>query len=153
MKTEYRQQIQAAAVQWGLDPLLLEAQVIVESSGNADAFRFEQGFWSNYLKGKAEWTGQIARRVSSSYGLMQIMYPVAKEIGFGGKPEELFVPEVNLYWGCKKFKQLLDWANGDVQKALVAYNGGKGSASRSPYPPAPARYAVKVFATKELLDK
>lgn len=153
MKTDYRTEIRAAAAQWGLDPLLLEAQVLVESGGYTDAFRFEQGFWMNYLKNKAEWAGQNARRVSSSYGLMQIMYPVAKEIGFVGKPEELFIPEVGLWWGCKKLKQLIEWADGDMQKALVAYNGGKGSASRTPYPPMPARYAAKVLATKELLDR
>jgi len=153
MKTAYRTEIRAAAAQFGLDPLLLEAQVLAESSGNADAFRFEQAFWNNYLKNKAEWASSVPRRVSSSYGLMQIMYPVAKEIGFTGEPEELFVPTVNLQWGCKKFRQLLNWAGGDVVKALVAYNGGKGSASRNPYPPAPAGYARRVLALKELLEK
>lgn len=153
MKTAYRAEIRAAAAQWGLDPLLLEAQVLAESAGHTDAFRFEAGFWDRYLKMKPEWANQNARRVSSSYGLMQIMYPVAKEIGFAGQPEGLFVPEVGLYWGCKKMKQLVDWAGGDMTKALVAYNGGKGSASRQPYPTAPARYAAKIIATKELLDK
>lgn len=139
--TLYRREIEEAAVKHSLDPNVVEAIVMTESSGYADAFRFEPGFWKRYLAKNPTYAGENPRRVSSSYGLMQIMLPVARELGFSGEPELLFLPAVNLDWGCKKFAQLLQWANDDLAKALEAYNGGKGSVGSE----ATTRYASKVL--------
>ena len=147
--TEYSKLIAICAQRHSLDPWLMEALVLTESSGRADAFRFEPAFYDRYLKGKAEWADQIPRRVSSSYGLMQIMYPVAKELGFNGEPEMLFVPSVNLTWGCLKFSQLLGWAAGDENRALCAYNGGKVGNVAAPF--RNQSYADKVFTHRKRL--
>jgi soluble lytic murein transglycosylase-like protein len=65
---------------------------------------------------------------------MQIMYVTAREVGFTqSAPEYLFVPEIGLEFGCRKLRQLLDWAQGRVPQALAAYNGGKKANTTPPY--------------------
>lgn len=136
-RTRYWKEIQAAALVEDLDPILVEAVVVQESTGNADAFRFERDFWNRYLKLLPQYKDANPRRVSSSYGLMQIMYQTAVEAGYPAElpPEALFVPEVGLKWGTKQLRLLLDWANTgypsvDPQKrlraSLASYNGGRG---------------------------
>jgi soluble lytic murein transglycosylase-like protein len=145
--TPYRADIEAAAKRHLLDPDLVEALVVVESSGQADAFRFEPAFYERYLEGKPEYRGAIPRRISSSYGLCQVMYPVARELGFKGQPEELFVPATSLEYGCRKLRALIDWSLGNVDAALAAYNGGKVGNRRAPY--RNQRYVTKVIAARE----
>lgn len=138
----YRAEIEAAAREHGLDADLVEAIVLTESSGFADAFRYEKDFWRRYMDGKPQWVGANPRRVSSSYGLMQVMFPVAVELGYVGDPEGLFVPSVALDIGCMKFAELLTWSGGNVEQALAAYNGGKGNWRA----PQPQQYVTKVKA-------
>lgn len=151
MRTNYTALIKETAARHGLDADLLEAQVLVESSGHTDAFRHEPGFWDRYLRKNSRWSSWNPRRAASSYGLLQILYPTATELGFTGAPEMLFVPDVGLDWGARYFRQLRDWAEGDVVKALVAYNGGKGAALKTPWPTAPHLYAERVLAIKAQL--
>jgi len=145
--TEYRSWIAAAAKAQSLDPQLVEAVAITESSGRTDAFRFEPAFYRRYLKDNAAYVGQIPRRISSSYGLMQVMYSTARELGFGGEPELLFLPDVGLEGGCRKLAAELTWAHGDVRNALAAYNGGRGNYRAD----LPQKYADKVLRALESL--
>lgn len=141
----FDREIHSAATSFGLAPDLVSAVVLTESSGRPYAYRFEPDFWRRYLQGKPEWADRLPARVSASYGLMQIMYPVAYELGFGDDPEMLFVPRVNLFWGCRYLSDLIAWAGGDVDKALASYNGGKGAGLRAPdYPEAQRIYIRKV---------
>ncbi len=65
---------------------------------------------------------------------MQVMFVVAKELGFTSPdPELLFVPRVGLDWGCRKLATLLQWSDGDLMQALAAYNGGKGNNQKPPF--------------------
>lgn len=164
MKTEYRHLITPVANSFALDPRLVEAIVWTESRGRADAFRFEPKFWLRYLAKLPEYKDAIPRRVSSSYGLMQIMYRTAFEQGFHGEPEMLFMPRENLHWGCRYLRNLVHWANkyqdvspADRQLAVLAsYNGGRGG--NSPHKgsqnlrPANRSYALKVLAAYEELE-
>lgn len=127
MTTWYDAEIAAAASRYGLPPDLVTAVVITESSGLTHAYRYEPAFWARYLKDKPEWDGSNPARVSASYGLMQVMFPVAVELGFNRHepPEYLFVPIIGLEYGCKKLRAQMDWAKGDVRAALASYNGGK----------------------------
>src|SRR3972149_4673874 len=132
-RTAYGPQIELAAARYSLPPRLVEAVVLQESAGHTDAFRFEPAFWRRYLAGKPQYQDAIPRRVSSSYGLMQVMYTTAVERGFTGFPEELFIPENGLEWGCCHLRHLMDWTSKfpvsvERQKlsALAAYNGGMG---------------------------
>lgn len=153
-RTPYRTEIEAAARKHGLSADLVEAQVLVESNGNTDAFRYEPTFWRTYLGGKPAWAHTIPRRVSSSYGLLQVMFVVAQELGFTGEPEMLFVPQVGLEWGCLKLSELIDWARVigpgqsrevQIRSALAAYNGGKARNAPDDVVDRNAEYADKVL--------
>jgi soluble lytic murein transglycosylase-like protein len=137
----YRDLINAVAITFKLDPLLIEAICEQESAHKADAFRYEPGFYDLYLKSHPDYKGAIPRRVSSSYGLMQVMYPTAKQLGYQREPEELFVPHTNLIYGCQYYTHLLKWAKDDQKKALAAYNGGPGNWDA----PKPQAYAKEVW--------
>jgi Soluble lytic murein transglycosylase and related regulatory proteins (some contain LysM/invasin domains) len=139
--TPYRPLIEKTATDFGLDCNLVEAVVIAESNGCTDAFRFESGFYDLYLKDKPEYATLLPRRASSSYGLMQVMYPTAREYGFGELPELLFLPDVGLKFGCMHLRKMLRLCNGDVRYALASYNGGFGNRQKT----TPLRYAARVL--------
>lgn len=126
--------ILVAADRYTLDSTLVEAVVIQESAGITSAIRYESAFWAKYMSADPRFKGADPKRVSSSYGLMQVMYIVAIEVGFRyQEPEYLFVPSIGLDSGCKKLRQLMDWAKGTEAQALAAYNGGKGKNATPPY--------------------
>lgn len=123
----YRAETQAIADRHGLDPDLVTALVLQESSGKTHAYRYEPAYYTRYLAGKPEWDGAIPQRVSASYGLCQVMFPTAVAEGYpkGDPPEYLFVPTIGLEYGCKHLAGCLAWAGGDTTAALAAYNGGR----------------------------
>lgn len=133
--TTIAQEIIARAEAARLDPVLVRAVVMTESSGRPCAYRYEPRFWDRYLADNPLWKDQEPRRVSASYGLMQVMYPVAWELGFREEPELLTVPRVGLFWGCTLLAGLLQWSKGDVDQALAAFNGGKGAGLQAPHYP------------------
>jgi len=121
-----------AATKYGLDPRLVCALCEVESSWEPRAIRQEVKY--PYLYGLAAGeTGVIAcirgaageqlhtllREIQSSiatevvmqktsWGLMQIMGAVARERGFRGWLTELCDPAVNLEWGCRHLRWMVD---------------------------------------------
>jgi len=138
MTIPYRAEIDVAAAAHGLDADLVAAVVMQESNGWTSAFRHESEFWDKYLKRNPLWKDRNPREVSSSYGLMQVMYVVAVEHGFTGKPWELFDPAVGLEYGCRVLAKLFTWARSQYtglasaeqaivrRAALAAFNGGRG---------------------------
>lgn len=167
VRTRYRGEIEAAAGKYGLDPVLVEAVVVQESGGNTDAFRFEPDFWNRYLKGNAKYRNLNPRRVSSSYGLMQVMYCRLLEDKIADNdawaPELLFIPENGLDIGCAFLRELIDWAAGlpkgtrEVAPefiALAAYNGGRGGNDPNKnWPLRNGQYARAVLEKREVLRK
>ena len=152
--TEYRREIEVAARDFGLEPDLLEALVMAESSGHADAFRHEPEFWRRYLAHNPEYKHNNPRRVSSSYGLCQVMYSTACDLGFKAEPEMLFVPSVSLHFGAMYLARLLRWAEangktGSYAQALAAYNGGQGNWKAV----GPQNYAAKVLRFRAAIRK
>lgn len=119
----YRAEVHAIAAQHRLDSDLVEAVCLVESSGRTSAYRYEPQFWLRYMAKNPRWDGAIPERVSASYGLLQCMYPVALELGMPAQdpPEYLFVPVYGLQYGCRKLREVLGWAKGDLPAALAAY--------------------------------
>ena len=135
LRTRYFPEIVKAAADYKLDPILVEAVVVQESSGNADSFRFERDFWNRYLKPKPESSSKNPRRVISSYGLKQPLYVVATERGYPTNlpPEGLFVPEISLKYGCAHLRWMMDRiearyptasTDSKLLAALASYNGG-----------------------------
>jgi soluble lytic murein transglycosylase-like protein len=139
----FEDEVRAAAEAHGLDPKLVKAVCMVESSGRTNAYRYEPAFWLRYLAKNPAFQNQNPRRVSASYGLMQVMYPTAVQHGFKASPEMLFCPMVGLTSGCQHLKFLLDRCNGNVEQALAQYNGGAGGNEQPPYRNGP--YAAKVL--------
>lgn len=126
MKLKELQQLAVAqAHNYGLDPALVCAMCEHESGWNPWAIRYEPAFYLRYIasmKGLSE-TEKTAR--AFSIGLMQVMGQVAREQGFDGKYlTELCDPLVNLEHGCKKLKKCMTISDGDVEMALLKYNGG-----------------------------
>lgn len=140
------------AVRHNLEPGMVRAIVSVESGFDPYAFRPEPHYrWLWDVRAKApfrkltdieagsitppadfpflggsrqqEWTAQ-----RSSFGLMQIMGALARELGFVGPFLTMLVDvDINLALGCRHLEGLLRWSEGNGDKAIGAYNAGKGN--------------------------
>jgi len=133
MASKYRPVIEEIATRHGLNFDVVEAVIAIESSGNTRAYREEPNFWIKYLAEDPFYKDKQPSVVSASYGLMQIMYPVARERGFTGEPESLYIPEIGIEYGCRHLRYLMNWATNNYDTAIAAYNGGKGGNSKPPY--------------------
>lgn len=147
----YKELIATVAERHGFEPALIASVVWKESEFQANAFRFEPDFWNRYLKPNPVYRSLNPHRVSSSYGLMQVMYCRVLEDKLTDNdalpPEHLFVPELNLETGVAFLKELTIWAltagaTGPlvIEAALAAYNGGRGG--NHPTKDKPLRRAV-----------
>lgn len=93
------------AQQFHLSQALIEAVIHEESGGDPDAFP------------------EHPERAGASFGLMQLLLPTARAVGFGGKARELFGPALNITLGSRYLHGLVK-EYGNYWRALVAYNGG-----------------------------
>jgi hypothetical protein len=142
---QYLPIIREASAFWDVPPAHIAATIEQESGGGLLAgtpdprqlYRYEPGFWVRYLSGKPEWQptwptptpGELEiwkRRISASYGLMQIMYPTACDHGFNRKwqPERLLDPSENIWLGAKILRHHLDRVDGEWRAAWLRWNGG-----------------------------
>ncbi len=112
-----------AANHYNLDPDLILAIIIQESAGNPLAIRAEVAFYEKYTKPlNFTDTEEICRAMS--WGLMQVMGQVARELGFKERYlTALLSPEININFGCQhlaaKIKRF-----GTIEKGIAAYNAG-----------------------------
>jgi soluble lytic murein transglycosylase-like protein len=142
--------IMAASAEYKLDHKIVAAVVWQESSGNKWAYRYEPAFFEKYLAAKdlthakdRGITSDSERRLRAfSFGLMQIMGQTARENGFSGFLPELFDTKTNINLGCKILSDNLKMFDGDLKKALSAYNSGAGFVRRN----GATLYADKVLA-------
>ena len=77
----------------------------------------------------------------SSHGLMQLLLATARGSGFSGpvgawtqatrSGTGLYDPATNLRYGAKHLRGLLNATNGDVERAVSAYNAGLGNAKKA----------------------
>ena len=102
-ETTYGELISAAADTYGVDPILVQALIQVES---------------NYQP--------RARSSKGAMGLMQLMPSVAREY----KVKNAYDPASNIDAGVRKLKSLIDSMQGDLKLALAAYNAGEAAVSR-----------------------
>jgi membrane-bound lytic murein transglycosylase B len=102
-ETAYAGLITAAAKAHGVDPLLVQALIQVES---------------NYQP--------RARSSKGAMGLMQLMPSVAKEY----KVRNAYDPQANIAAGVQKLKVLIDRWGGDLALALASYNAGEGAVTK-----------------------
>lgn len=96
------------AKQYGIDPNLFKALVAKESNWNPEAVSHV-----------------------GAQGLTQVMPDTAKQPGFGVTPlTNPLDPNENLRFGAEYFAAMLNRYDGDVNKALAAYNWGAGHADK-----------------------
>jgi hypothetical protein len=97
--------IEALAAEKGINPNIIHAIINRESQYDENA------------------TGEVGE-----WGLMQIKPDTAKDLGL--TPENAYDPEANVRAGTTYFLQLYDKYDGDLRKALAAYNWGQGNVDR-----------------------
>lgn len=112
------------AKKYDLYPDLVEAHCMTESSGKPNATRYEPAFFKTYIaklgiKNEVEATGR-----ATSWGLLQIMGQVARELGYQGSWEGLCDPMVNLEYGCKKLSKCYRRYHPNLDFGIAAYNSG-----------------------------
>jgi soluble lytic murein transglycosylase-like protein len=110
-----------------LDPALVCAVCEQESNWQTYSIRYEPLFFSHYvapLYTNNKITASEAYARAFSWGLMQVMGQVAREMGYSGPLAQLCDPTVGVLIGCKVLSTKLARMGGDVTAALLAWNGG-----------------------------
>lgn len=105
-----------------LDPALVCAIIEQESGFDTWAIRYEPSFLVKYVPKNLPVTEYQGR--AFSWGAMQCMGQVAREVGFKGPLAQLCSPETGISVGCQVFHQKMLAARGDVRQALLYWNGG-----------------------------
>jgi soluble lytic murein transglycosylase-like protein len=129
-----------------IDPALLTSICKVESNGNPWVARYEPGYrWLNrpaeyaHAIGMTHETEEMLQK--TSFGLMQIMGGLARDLRFQGPLPALFDPEVNLNYATLHIQKLL-WKYGEESDVIAAYNAG------SPRKRASGFYENQVYVDK-----
>lgn len=98
--------VEQYATAYNLPPALVMAIISQESAFNPLAKRYEPKY------------------KCYSYGLMQILYVTAKNIGYKGQPEELLDINTNLNYGCKYLSNQYKRYNQNLTDTISSYNAG-----------------------------
>ncbi len=104
----YRAEVEAAAAEFGIDPLLVWSVMRQES-------QFDP----------------MALSSADAQGLMQIIPStrddIASRLAVSVDPLDMFDPAVNIRFGASYLRTMLDVFDGDSLLAVAAYNGGPGN--------------------------
>lgn len=61
-----------------------------------------------------------------SYGLMQVQLATARALGFRGEPEDLLLPDANVFFGTKVLADIVRRiGSADVRRVYSEYNSGR----------------------------
>ncbi|WP_280706140.1 transglycosylase SLT domain-containing protein [Bradyrhizobium sp. BR13661] len=102
-RAQYRQLIERESLAFGLPPALVDAVMAVESRYNTAVVGMD---------------GEV--------GLMQVMLPTARMMGFTGTPAELATPDVNVHYGVRYLAGAWRLAHEDLCTAAMKYRAGHG---------------------------
>jgi soluble lytic murein transglycosylase-like protein len=111
--------IREVSARYNVDPALIRAVIETESNWNSKA---------------------ISRK--GALGLMQLVPGTARQLGV----DNAFDPKQNLDGGVRYLHSLLERYNGDLDRALAAYNAGPGAVDR-------ARGVPRYRETREYVQK
>jgi soluble lytic murein transglycosylase-like protein len=103
-RTEIDKYIEELAAKHHVDPALIRAVIVAESGYNP---------------------GATSRK--GAQGLMQLMPGTAQQLGV----RDAYNPKQNLEAGVRYLRALIDKYDGDLDKALAAYNAGEGAVERA----------------------
>jgi soluble lytic murein transglycosylase-like protein len=129
--------IQSRALLHGLKPELVLAICKVESDFNPKAIRFEPHwtyqFSVSVLAHKCKCSYDTEKFLQAcSFGVMQIMGTVARELGFDEPLVNLLELEKGLEFGCLKLKKLSEQYD-KLEDVISAYNQGSALKSGDTY--------------------
>lgn len=121
---DLKQVAKDTARNYGIDPALFCALIEQESGWDQYSVRVEPAFYEKYTKPmNLSDTEEYCRAMS--WGFTQIMGETARELGFKERwLTRLLDPGPNFEYGCKKLLHCFAKSGGDVEKALLQYNGG-----------------------------
>jgi hypothetical protein len=102
-RAQYRQLIERESLAFGLPSALVDAVMAVESRYNSAVVGMD---------------GEV--------GLMQVMLPTARMMGFTGTSAELAAPNVNVHYGVRYLAGAWRLAHGDLCTATMKYRAGHG---------------------------
>ena len=102
--------------------------------GHAENYRLEPELLAAVIYTESKFDPD-AESPSGAIGLMQLLPETAAGIAerTGGSrfdTADLYDPELNVRYGSWYLRHLLDKYDGDLRKALAAYNGGQGNVDR-----------------------
>lgn len=123
--------IKKFAVEFSLDPNLIKAFILTESGADPFRNRLEISYWKNnrYCRpelyaAKLGITSDTEKvNQSMSWGLMQIMGVVAREVGYKDHLTKLCEPEIGLRISLTKFK-LIQNKYPILEDSISAWNAG-----------------------------
>lgn len=116
------------AERYGVDPEIFTRLVAKESGWNPDA-----------------------RGAAGEVGYTQIMKETAVNPGLGVTPiQDRSDPVDNLRFGAEYLGKLIDYYDGDYNKALMAYNGGMGNVDKGTVSKAAQKYASDLLGGKDV---
>ncbi len=99
----------------------------------AEAFSLDPNLVWAVMREESHFRPAVASR-AGAMGLMQIMPATGKGIAASLKVEfaekDLLDPEINIRFGAFYLRNMLNMFDGDLDKALAAYNGGGGNVRR-----------------------
>lgn len=127
--TDPQKIIAETAQEHGVDPALALAIAETESGFDTFAARFEPGF--RYLDRQAKRPRTSSPQTegnhqATSWGMMQVMGVVARELGHKGWLTELSLPDVGAMYGVMYLKKKLDkYSSLGLNSVISAYNAGQ----------------------------
>lgn len=120
--------IQKVSQSMGLDPDLCLAIAGEETNFDNEKTRYEPAW--KYLLDPHKYAGHLGITVitesvhqSTSWGCMQVMGSVARELGYNGQLPRLIQPDRGVLYGCLKMRSISDLYDG-LEDRISAYNAG-----------------------------
>jgi len=130
MNKKIKEIITKHATENSLNPAFVAAICKTETNFNSDAIRYEPMFkWLNMKLKRPKTISVETERIGqkTSWGMMQIMGVVARELGFAGWFPELSIPDSGIKFGCKhlaRLKKQFRIPDNDLASLAAAYNAG-----------------------------
>ena len=133
----------------------LKYEAIVE--GHAHNYRLEPALLAAVIYRESKFDARAGSK-AGAIGLMQLTPPTARGIALrtGGTKFELsdlYDPELNVRYGAWYLRHLLDEFDGNVRKALAAYNGGRGNVERGVVFAETREYVERVLTARDAYRK